>query len=178
MAFLLLLFFLVINLVAQLSKKEETLSIPTPKNEPGRAQILIQVIDKSNYLYMDQTVAEIVKQVKKHYGFRPQNIQNQLIIKSLINNKMDQRQLLNRLSKLVAHARSHPRENSFILIRCPNNVYYFYIIKIIQEISGIPNLKYGCVGGSLSDIQKASKIDIRKEKDKHGKRRENLYISF
>lgn len=179
MAFILLLFFLVTSMIAQLKKSEQKLSIPTPENEPGRAQILVQFIDATNFLFLDQTANTIVEEVNRTYGFRSEEFRRNMIVEILLERrKFDKPNTLDRLRRLKSRAQDNPQETYFVLIRCPDELPYFHVIDMIQAISGLPNVHYGCVGGSFQDIEDAERIYLQEETGPDGKRRENLVIEF
>jgi len=179
MAFLLLLFFLVTTLVSQSTKSEQQLTIPTPENkQPGRAQIMIQLINQNSYLFVDQTTNDVVQDVINQWGFLPHNLLMQRIAETLLAQcRYNDAQLQEKLSQLRSRANQHPEEEYFILIRCPDELPYYLVIDLIRAISGLPNLNYGCVGGSIYQIQTAKEIALVVETVK-GARRENLVITF
>lgn len=179
MSFILLLFFLVTSMIVQMKEKEQKLSIPTPKNEPGRAQILVQLIDQNQFLFLDENSSKIVEDVKMSFGWQPFEWQKQEIIRRFLSSYSSSKtELLNKLTALKNVARENPEANYFVLIRCPDHLPYYHVVDIIQALSGISNIQYGCVGGSLADIQKAKKIDMVIETDQSGQRSENLVILF
>ncbi len=179
MAFILLLFFLVTSMVAQMTKEEQKLAIPTPENKPGRAQILVQFVDENGFLYLDQTATSIVEQVQNNFGFKSRQWQQQRIVSTLMNDRyFSKTQLLSRLKELKMNASNHPEENYFVLIRCPDEIAYYHVIEIIQAVSGLSNINYGCVGGSIDDIRNADDIALKTERDSQGNKRENLVILF
>lgn len=179
MAFLLLLFFLVTSLVAQLSKQEQKLAIPTPENKSGRAQILIQFLSENEFLYIDQTTNRIVQAVKDEFGFEsPGSRRRRIVNRILTNKKCNKAEIIKKLTGLKKIASDHPDQQYFILIRCPKEIYYYHVLQLVQFISGLPNVTYGCVGGTVADIRNATDIYLRSGKDSHGKKRENLVILF
>lgn len=178
MAFILLLFFLVSSLVAQLTKREQKLSLPTPENKSGRAQILIQLLDKNNFIYLDQDFSSTVHAIEINYEFLPDRAQRNMMIDALMQKTFSKVQLIEKLSEKMESARNNPEQRYFILIRCLEQIYYYHLIDIIKSISGLPNVNYGCVGGSLEDFKKASSISTREEIDQNGIRRDNLVIKF
>ena len=179
MAFLLLLFFLVTSLVAQLTQQEQKLSIPTPENKPGRAQILIQFLSENEFLYIDQTTNSIVQEVNDQFGFESPGKQRRRIVERMLaEKKYDKVEVNKKLKDLKKFATDHPDQQYFILIRCPKEIYYYHVLQLVQSISGLPNVNYGCVGGTVADIRNATDISLRTEIDNHGKKRENLVILF
>lgn len=179
MAFILLLFFLVTSMVAQMTREEQKLAVPTPENKPGRAQILVQFVDENGFLFLDKSATAIVGQVQNNFGYKSQQWQQQRIVSRLMDDRyFTKTQLLARLKELKMNAANHPEENYFVLIRCPDEIAYYHVIEIIQAVSGLSNINYGCVGGSIEDIQNADDIALVTERDSHGNKRANLVISF
>ncbi|TDI85356.1 MAG: hypothetical protein E2O78_04695, partial [Caldithrix sp.] len=60
--FILLIFFIISSVMIKLTRAEAKLYIPTPKNEPGEAQILIQIIDQDRYLWIDHSAIDTLNQ--------------------------------------------------------------------------------------------------------------------
>ncbi|MBN1560488.1 biopolymer transporter ExbD [candidate division KSB1 bacterium] len=179
MSFILLLFFLVTSMIVQMKEKELKLSIPTPKNEPGRAQIFVQLIDEHRFLYIDQSANSIVEQVNTNFGFQSQSWRNERIISRFIQERAsDKNGILTKLAALKDQALKNPEARFFILIRCPDEIPYYHIIDLVQAVAGASNIQYGCVGGSLADLQNATSIRIAIVTDRYGIRSENLVINF
>ncbi|RPH90323.1 MAG: hypothetical protein EHM72_19265 [Calditrichaeota bacterium] len=178
LAFILLLFFLVTSMVAQLMEKEHKFSIPTPKNEPGRAQILIQFISENDLLYLDQNASPVVDDIIQSYSFRSADFQRNLIMQTLMEQgRCNRAQVAARLTELKESAQDHPERKYFILVRCPDELPYHFAIEMIENITGLPNIYYGCVGGSIRDIENARRIRIVEEERKGGIQK-NLVIEF
>lgn len=179
MTFILLLFFLVTSMIAQLAETEQKLAIPTPENKPGRAQILIQFIDQNQLLFLDESAGSIVEYVENFYGFRSEEFRKGEIIRMLLSDKRfmkSKSELLRHLIALKSTVRERG-ESYFILIRCPDELPYYHVIDVIQTISDESNLQFGCVGGSIEDIQGARRIYL-KQQIENGVLKDNLYIDF
>ena len=178
MAFILLLFFLVTSVIAQLTRTEQKLSIPTPKNERGRAQILVQFIDEDRFFYLDESASTLARRIFANYGYLPMNEQIRMVINSLMNQyTMDKKTLFNQLASLTQSAQNNSRANFFIVFRCPDELPYYHVIDVMQTVSGLPNIQYGCVGGSIDDIRNAKNIRVAEE-IVNGGVRQNLIIDF
>lgn len=179
MAFILMLFFLVTTAITKMSEQENKLPLPTPKDEPGRAQILVQFIDGNKFLFIDETANAVVSAIESQFNWKPVEWRRQETLRRLQTQFVfDKEQLLAKLAALKNRAREMPEESYFLLIRCPDELPYFHVIDIIQAVSGLSNIRYGCVGGSLGDIQNAQRIYTREETDSQGVRRENFVIEF
>jgi len=179
MSFILLLFFLVTSMIVQMKEKEQKLSIPTPKNEPGRAQILVQFIDQDHFLYLDESAGKIVDDVKSSFGWQPLSWQKQEILRRFqAERSCTKQELLSKLAAQKERAIENPQETYFILIRCPDNLPYYHVIDVIQTVAGVSSIQYGCVGGSIADLQRAKRIDMVIEEDENGVRSENVVIEF
>ena len=179
MSFILLLFFLVTSMIVQMKEKEQKLAIPTPKNESGRAQKLVQFVNQDRYLYLDESASAIVEDVKGSYDWQPVSWQRGEIMRRFsVERTMDKQQVLSNLAALKDEAKENPQATYFVLVRCPDAVPYYHVIDVIQAVSGVANIQYGCVGGSISDIQNARRIDLVIEPDERNLRRENLVIEF
>jgi len=178
MAFILLLFFLVTSLIAQLSEQEQILAIPTPDNKPGRAQILVQVIDESEFLYLDQAANEIVERINSRYGFRSWSWRRSRIMAEFLSQTFSKSEITDQLARLSARAQDRPLEDYFVLIRCPDEIPYFHVIDMIQEVTGLPNIHYGCVSGTINDLNYARRMEVVVETDESGQRRKSLLIEF
>ena len=189
MVFILLVFFLVTIFVVREPREEMKLTVPTPENKPGRAQILIQLLPSGEFFMIDESAMKIVERVfqdvDNKFGYlSPHNLQEKK--KNETYRALAQRftypakQLSRRLQLLINRANSHPNEKYFVLIRCPNEVPYARVINLIEKLSlsQYSNIIYGCVGGSLEQIKNCKQIRIVSEKDERGIKRDNLWISF
>lgn len=181
MIFILLVFFLVNNFVIKIPLQERSLYIPTPKNELGRAQIVIQFVEDGQIFWMDENVSEFVNQLEENYGYLSEDRLRRRILSELLSrNIISPAELDEKLESLVERANSDPYINYFILIRCPNELPYYRIVNVITKISDTTyrNVKYGCVGGTLKDIQDCKRISTVVERDAKGRRRKNIRIDF
>jgi len=181
MIFILLVFFLVNNFVIKMPLQERSLYIPTPKNELGRAQIVIQFVENGQIFWMDESVSEFVNQLEESYGYLSEDRLRRKVLSELISrNIISPSELDTKLEALVTRANNDPYISYFILIRCPNDLPYHRIINIITKISdtNYRNVKYGCVGGTLEDIQNCKCISTVVERDTKGRRRKNIRIDF
>ncbi|GBD93595.1 biopolymer transport protein ExbD/TolR [bacterium BMS3Abin05] len=189
MIFILLVFFMVTVTVVRLTIKEQKLPVPTPVSEPGRAQIVIQLLDNGNFLWIDDRATSLISKkmesVEKKFSYLSPSELNKKktreALKVLINRNIYRgEQLDNQLSKLVKKSDSDPSSQYFVMLRSPDKIPYYKIIHIIQKLSDAKyqNILYGCVGGSIEDIKKSKNVKVIIERDKNGRRRENLQINF
>ncbi len=187
--FILLIFFLVSIFFASLPNEERKLFIPTPKNEPGYAQVLIQLIDENSFLYIDpsvteQLVNEITQIDNRSNLSRQQRLQQKkeliigrntfpIISNGIVNN------LEAKLGALVNHADSHPEEKYFAIIRCPDDLTYSSVIEVVQILTRTKykNVQYGCIGGTIQDIWNSTSIEKVLSKEE-GSTRRNVVIQF
>jgi len=126
--FILLIFFIITSIMIKLTKGESRLYIPTPVNEPGEAQILIQILDEDHYLWIDRKMTR------------------------------DRNQLFAEIESLKEASNFQSNREYFVLIRCPEHVPYHYATGIIERLSDNPNFEYGCVAGSIEDIRSSPNI--------------------
>ena len=77
-------------------------------------------------------------------------------------------------------AAQDPFARFFVLIRCPNDIPYFRVIDVITKLSDTPyrNIRYGCVGGTLTQIRQCQRIYTVVEEDAQGNRRKNIQIDL
>ena len=188
--FILLIFFLVSIFFASLPNEERKLFIPTPKNEPGYAQVLVQLVDENSFFYIDPLITEqlvrditqIDNQTFKSASQRLQQKKQLIIQKNTYErfNAVDGVNNLNqKLNNLVTHANNHPEEKYFVMIRCPDDMPYSSVIDVIQILSktNYKNIEYGCVGGTIQDIQNSPSIEKRLVREGTALRR-NVVIEF
>ncbi len=159
MIFILFIFFLVSSYMIQTPSQERGLFIPAPKNEPGTAQILIQIIDSNTLFWFD----------KSDYNFIRNNIIRGLSTKDIMyrlynRNSMSFRGLDDEIDNLKSLVKKNPEEHYFVLIRSPNNLACDTVLDIISKIAGQTNIEYGCVGGSMNEILNCKTIKINPEK--------------
>jgi len=50
------------------------------------------------------------------------------------------------------------KKEYFVLIRCPENLPYYYATRIIEKLVDNPYIDYGCVSGSIEDIRTSKNI--------------------
>ncbi len=188
--FILLIFFLVSIFFASLPNEERKLPVPTPKNKPGYAQVLIQLIDDEKFFYVDPfTTEDLVKKIteidRKTYLSPRQRLQEKkkLLLKTATYKyeaALGGANLLYRkLSLLINYANEHPEEKYFVMVRCPDDLEYGRIIEIINLLSKTKykNIQYGLVGGTIDDIKNCKSIEKKIVSDALG-RRKNVVITF
>lgn len=181
MIFILLVFFLVTSYVIKLPLQERSVYIPTPENVLGRAQIMIQIIHDDRFFWLDENAANVVEQIESDYGyFSEKKLQDQVLSALMNRNMMDYSQMAEKIALLKERANADPNVKYFVLIRCPNEIPYAVILEVISELTDtrFRNIQYGCVAGSLRDIQNASQITTIYETDEQGGRRKNIRITF
>ncbi len=181
MIFILLVFFLVTSFVIHMPLQERKLSIPTPENVMGRAQIVVQFIDEQAVLWLDPDSAPFVEQLENEYGYLGRNELNRTILNQLITRfTIQHRQLSRNIESLKARAMSNPTENHFVLIRCPDNLPYYRVVQTIAALADfeIGNISYGCVGGNLDQIRNCERIYTVSERDSRGRLQRNIRIDF
>jgi biopolymer transport protein ExbD len=181
MFFILFVFFLVTSFAARMPMKEHTLFIPTPENTMGRAQILVQFIDETNVFWLDESVSSLVTEIEENYGYLSSTRLRDRILEVLFNqNVFTLPELDAKLSELKLRANQNPDAEFFLLIRCPNEIPYYRVLDIITNISEttFPNIEYGCIGGTFSEIRQCRRIYTVMEIDEEGNRRKNICIDF
>lgn len=188
--FILLIFFLVSIFFASLPNEERKLFIPTPKNEPGFAQVLVQLVDENSFFYIDplvteQLVRDITQIDNRTFMNASQRLQQkkQLILKkntySTYGSDGQVNNLFQKLNDLVKHADTHPAEKYFVMIRCPDDMPYSSVIDVIQilSVTKYKNIEYGCIGGTLDEIRNSQSIEKRLVREGSALRR-NVVIEF
>jgi biopolymer transport protein ExbD len=181
MIFILLVFFLVTSFVVKMNLRERSLYLPTPKNDLGRAQLLIQFVDENRIFWLDDEASTIVASAEENYGYlSDEGLRDRILSDLLSNNVISLDQMESKISRLISSANQDPFTNYFILIRCPNELPYFHVVNVIEKVSSTQyrNIKYGCVGGTFDDIRYCKRIYSVVEKDPKGNRRKNLRIDF
>jgi len=179
--FILLVFFLVTSFVVRLPLQERNISIPTPENKPGRAQIVIQLIDNNFIFWIDEDASSKVKEIENRMGYLSRETLNREIVKRLLKSYTISKNLFYlKLRNLVNRADRNPDHNYFVMIRCPDNLPYTDVIEIISRLtkSKYNNISYGCVNGSINDIKNCKSIKTVTENDSYGNRRNNIQIDF
>ena len=155
--FILLIFFIMTSVLIKATRGEAKLYIPTPKNEPGEAQVLIQILDKDSYLWIDHTAVDSLYRYGSELPNDPQLKVDLLLDKMVV----DGARLNDRLQDLESKSGERLNKEYFILIRCPDNLPFYYATEIIEKLVGIPNFEYGCVSGSIDDIRGSRNFSIR-----------------
>jgi len=149
--FILLIFFIITSIMIKLSKGEAKLYVPTPKNEPGEAQIFIQIIDEDKYLWIDHTVIDTLNA----YSYKmPDPVSTQYKVNVLLEKMVvSETGLQQKIERLKRQLQRQPNEDYFILIRCPEDKPYYVATNIIEQLVDTPQLEYGCVAGSVDDLK-------------------------
>ncbi len=141
----------------QLSQGETHRFVPTPKNEPREAQLLIQIIDEGRYLWVDHTAIDLLRQLEYNAGRKPDT---RTKINFLVEEMtLDKAELFSRLEHLASRDRAHNKAY-FVLIRCPDALPYHYATSVIEKLVGNPRFEYGCVSGTLEEILASKNIRI------------------
>ena len=154
--FILLIFFIITSIMIKLTKGESKLYIPTPVNEPGEAQILIQILDENNYMWMDYTAIDTLLK----YSFQlPDPNDNRLKVDLLVSKLTVARETLyEQIEKLKEDSNFIQNREYFVLIRSPDYLPYHHATGIIERLSDNPNFEYGCVSGTIDEIRNSSNI--------------------
>ncbi len=156
--FILLIFFIITSILIKLTRGEAQLYIPTPKNEPGEAQVLVQILDDENYLWVDHTAIDTLNQ----YTYRRKApITTKAKVDVLLSKMtLDSTGLQRRIDHLVAESKDRPDKDYFVLIRCPDYLPYHYATSVVEKLVDAPNFEYGCVAGTIDDIKNSKKISV------------------
>lgn len=157
--FILLIFFIMTSVLIKISKGEAKLYIPTPKNEPGEAQVLIQILDEDSYLWIDHTAIDTLYR----YRSRLTDYDNVRAKVDLLLDKLlvDTVGLNERLEGLESASSRRLNKEYFILIRCPDNLPFHYATEIVEKLVGNPTFEYGCVSGTVADLRESQNFSIR-----------------
>ena len=174
--FLLLIFFLVTKVVTELGKMEQKVLVGVPKNEPGYAQILIQVVDPDSYIWLDYKAFEpIYKSIRRPDQLSPQTRTKKFReglsqlkpisfeeIKAKITNKLDSINKEN--ERAVGKSSRNPQiAKYYFLIRCPDRYPYGVVVdllRLVEENRGnMGAINYGTTGGDFDDIAEARSIE-------------------
>ena len=100
MVFILLVFFLVTSFVIRMPIQERSVSIPTPENKLGRAQIVIQYIDEERVFWLDEQAASVVEEVEENYGYlSPVRLRNRILSELISRNTFSVEQLEEKLKQ-------------------------------------------------------------------------------
>lgn len=154
MIFILLVFFLVTTFAGMGPGDEQALMIPTPKNRPGHAQLFIQIRNTGEYFWLDDRAQNVVSDLMLRFSLYPANMKNRMVweqLESRFTFKSDEFE--SRLNGFVKSAKAKPDREYYIIIRCPDNIAYSSVMRIISILSSAENIKYGCIGGEMSDIR-------------------------
>jgi len=185
MIFILVVFFLLTNFVIKMPIQERRLGIPTPKNERGTAQILIQIMDRDRVFWLDESDYGFIRQTHNENSFRSASRRRDIILRQLVQrNTYNTVRLNQRFEQLREMVKTKPNALYFIMIRCPNEIPYHRVVDIITHITEIEegNLKYGCIGGTMDDILSCREIapDQVWETDENNRRiqREVIRIDY
>jgi biopolymer transport protein ExbD len=156
MVFILLVFFLVTVFAMKISVgKEWKLPIPTPKNEPGHAQVFIQIKSADTYFLLDESAQEVTNELLKKFRLYPAERRNRKVLEQLEEQfTFRSDQFRNRLKDFVRSAANRDSSKYYIVIRCPDEIPYSAVIQIIAILSEAQNIRFGCIGGEMSDIRK------------------------
>ncbi len=158
LVFILLIFFIITSIMIRTTRGEAKLYIPTPKNEPGEAQILIQIIDDKTCLWLDHTAIDTLR---RHSYMIPRaddlGAKVDLLLRKMT---LDNAALSLRLSRLKESIAESVKKEYFVLIRCPEYLPYVAATRIIEKLVDNPYIEYGCVSGSLQDIRSSKSILI------------------
>ena len=119
MVFILLVFFLVTSFAIRLPLQERSLSIPTPDNRLGRAQIMIQFIDENRVFWLDEDATELVGEIEDSLGYLSQDRLKSRIISGLIRRNTIS---VERLDEELEHLRERAEQDTFaryfVMVRC------------------------------------------------------------
>ena len=181
MIFILLVFFLVTSFVNRAPLQERRMYVPSPENVLGRAQIVIQFVDEDRAFWLDESASSVVEDIEERFGYlSPPRLRTRILSELISRNIISTGQLAGKLEQLRERANQDPFARFFVLIRCPNEIPYFRVIDVIAKISDTSyrNIKYGCVGGTLEQMQRCRRIYTVVETDEQGRRRKNIRIDF
>ncbi|MBN2103100.1 biopolymer transporter ExbD [bacterium] len=156
MIFILLVFFLVTSFAIKMPLQERSLMVPTPENKPGRAQIFIQIVNENEVFWLDQSANRDVKAWDQELFYLLGDQKNREIISRLVRrNTLSPGALQQKLSRFVSNAQLHRNRTYFTVVRCPDNMPYVIVMKILSSLSQADNIEYGCLGGTLQDLLKS-----------------------
>lgn len=179
--FLLLIFYLVTGYNPKTSFQEKNLYIPTPKNERGRAQMVLQFLDSGRMFWLDETTTDIVSKTEDSMGFLPVNQLNREILNALLQQCIfSEIDFGKKIREFVDRANQNPQASYFILIRVPSSMPYYRVVDVISILSNsqFQNIKYGCIPGTLEQFKECREIKTVLVEDRQGNRKKNLRIDF
>ncbi len=156
--FILLIFFIITSVLIKLTTGEVQLHIPVPKNEPGDAQILIQILGRDSFLWLDHTAIDTLNTYshRMKQPLEPKSKINLLLTKMAV----DSAGLQHNIAKLKSAAHDKPNKDYFLIIRCPEEQPYYYATNIIEQLTDTPNFEYGCVAGSIEELRNSANFTI------------------
>ncbi len=175
MAFILLLFFLVTSMLANMGGTEQKLALPTPINRPGEAQIVIQIVDQDRFWFLGNDVRNMAVNVLQ-LPYSETDKKNQ-ILDIFRKSSCNMASLDDRLNRLKKEAAENPSRQYFVLIRCPDEMPYGLVMEILNKLMDRPNIQYGCAGGSVKDFENASQFRIETVHT-GGATQQNVVIQF
>lgn len=156
MIFILLVFFLVTSFAIKMPLQERSLMVPTPENKPGRAQILIQIIDENHIFWLDESANRDVVTWNQELFYLLGDQKNREIINRLIKkNSLELRDFQYKLKLFIQDAKLYRNRTYFTVIRCPDHVPYVTVMKILSSLSQADNVEYGCLGGTIKDLMES-----------------------
>jgi biopolymer transport protein ExbD len=164
MIFILLIFYLVTCISASLGKEEKKIVLPTPKNEAGRADVLIQWVGNDKIIWIEKSMAAELRTMR--YGIYetndPDEIDRILIQRIVQRHSMNLQQAI-RFMDTESRAFNQGSRN-FIVVRCPDTVPYSDVMQMISALHD-KGVRYGCIGGDVDALKvrvsaDASQIDI------------------
>ena len=156
--FILLIFFIITSILVRMSDGEARLYLPTPKNEPGEAQILIQIVDNDEYVWLDHTAIDTLYHYMDEGSVRFGTAGKLSLL--LDKMRVNAAELNRRFELLKKASLAKPVNDYFVLVRCPEDKPYTYATDIIEKVADLPNFEYGCVGGSLTELQNSRDVHI------------------
>jgi biopolymer transport protein ExbD len=181
MIFILLVFFLLTNFVVNTSFEEKRMFIPTPKNELGRSQIVLQMMDQGRFLWLDETASAAVSDLENQYSYLPSEQLTKIVINALVErNVFSADELDGKIGRIVELANRNPQAAYFVLIRVPGGLPYFNVVDVISALGNTQyqNIRYGCISGTIEQLEKSRDIRTVLVEDKQGNRKKNLRIEF
>lgn len=181
MIFMLLIFYLVTGYNPKTSFQEKNLYIPTPKNELGRAQMVLQFVDSDRMFWLDESAADIVSDTEDSMGFLPVSQLNQAILDKLLQQCLySSDEFGNKLKEFVDRANQNSQASFFVMIRVPHSMPFYRVADVISTLSNtqFQNIKYGCIPGTLEQFKGCREIKTVLVEDRQGNRKKNLRIDF
>lgn len=151
LVFILLIFFIVTSLIVKLAEGESKLAVPTPKNEEGVAQVLIQITE-DGYVWIDDTARNIMAQ---DYLDSPGSVRNR-IARIIADGTVSSIEVMDRLTSLYQRADRNRAKIFNVIVRCPDDAPYWRVINLLERLQGgrkLENLNYGLLGGTIEDIR-------------------------